>query len=75
MRQDFVGRQQLSLLPERIRMAQRADATEEAYRVLGDLLVAKGLYGVRRRVLGEPRRIGAEPRRTPMSPCGQDGRH
>lgn len=45
MRQDFVGRQQLSLLPEQIRMAQRADATEEAYRALGGLLAPKGLYG------------------------------
>lgn len=52
MRQDFVGRQQLSLLPERIRMAQRADATEEAYRVLGDLLVAKGFAEMRIMVVG-----------------------
>lgn len=52
MNQDFVSRQQLLLLPERIRKAEETEATNEVYRFLWDLFKTKNYDAMKIMVVG-----------------------
>ena len=52
MNQDFVSRQQLDLLPQRIHKAEETEATKEVYRFLWDLFKAKNFDALKIMVVG-----------------------